>query len=649
LLSLFVLSSCVTAQPGDATDTGLKKRDQKTLAAARSDLDLGKFLSAREQFTELLQRYPDQSALYYLRSVTNKEMGDYSAALADVESGLKYDPNGGGPVLKELGALYAASGRFTEAAAAYERYAASTYVTAKPRRQEQARMLTEKARAAAALAARPVAFAPEPVAGGINSPDNLEYFPSLSVDGQRMIFTRRVGGQQEDFYLSERLADGGWSAAQPLEGINTDFNEGAQTISADGRYLVFTACDRPDGAGSCDLYFSELREDGVWSVARNMGPEINSREYDAQPSLSADGSILFFASRRPGGAGAEDLYVAGRYPDGKWSKPVNLGATINTKGREQYPFFSPDGSTLFFTSNTHPGLGGDDLFRSTLSADNEWGEPQNLGYPINTADDETNLFVALGGSTAYFSKGKRDPATGKMDVDIYQFELPKELRPAFATYVEVTVTDAETGKPLAANVRLRPIDQSGAPVSRRTGESGTFLAVLPEGKDYALTVDLPGYLFFAERFSLTEGFTQADPYELTVALSPVREEVVVHSDREEADGAIAFRNVLFTSGSAELLPVSGDELDRLAELLQKAPTFRVEIVGHTDNVGKNADNLELSRERAASVKSYLENQGISADRIITRGDGESRPVATNDTEAGRAANRRTTFKLIPGS
>lgn len=642
---ILLVGSCAVAQPGTDLST-LKKKDQKTLVEARSALDLGKYTTALPLLNGLIDKNPTQPGLRYLRAIAYRETGSFESAISDIKQGIASGGKVSSSAHKELGELYGMNGQFGEAVIAYEDYVAAIKASGKggPDRLAKAEGMLSRASTAADLASNPIPFNPEPVAGGINSAEHLEYFPNLSVDGERMIFTRRVNRKEEDFYLSERQPDGGWSEARPLAGVNTEFDEGAQTITADGRYLVFTACGRPDGAGSCDLYHTSKNDKGAWSVPHNLGSTINTRDYESQPSVSADGQLLFFSSKRPGGIGGADLYVSGRLPNGRWSDPVNLGPKINTPGNDQYPFWASDGKTLFFTSDGHPGLGGDDLFRAELTPDNKWTTPINLGYPINTADNETNLFVALGGDIAYFSKGKRLPGTGKMDVDIYQFDLPPALRPAAATYVEATVVDAETGEPLTATVRLRATDQTSPPTTRQTGESGSFLAVLPSGKDYALTVDHPGYLFFTDRFSLAEGFSQEDPYQLEIALRPVKN-VVTTPETDEADGSIAFRNVLFASGSAELLPVSSDELDRLAELLTKAGAFKVAIAGHTDDVGGIGTNQQLSEARAAAVKTYLVGKGIAADRITTAGYGESRPVAENTSDEGRARNRRTTFKL----
>ena len=640
------LTSCATAQRGSVpatVDNPLSKKDAKAYAAARSDFELGAYDRALPEVERLLQKYPDFPSTYALRSSIRKARADYAGALADARRFVELSPSPRAAGYREIGELAALNDDFAGSLAAYEQYL-ELYATASPQRRAGAEALVERARFAAQLAANPVPFSPQPLGENVNTVAHLEYFPTVSADGSRLIFTRRVDREQEDFYFSDRTEDGSWGPASPLPGVNTpDYNEGAQTLSGDGRYLVFTACDRPGGKGGCDLYFSERGSNGGWSRPRNLGPQVNTRYYEAQPSLSADGTSLLFTSNRPGGQGAEDIYLSRRDPEGGWSPARNLGAPVNTSGKDNYPFWAADNRTLYFTSTGHPGLGGADLFVTHL--DGEFSEPRNLGYPINTAGEETNLFVTLDGATAYFSKGVRRPGTTELDVDLFSFNLPPHLRPRPATYLRATVMDAVTGEPLRASVRLRSTEPGPLPSLVESGTDGKFLTVLPAGEEWALTVDRPGYLFYTQRFSLTDGFTQEDPYELTIALQPLTDEPPQADERAEADGAIAFRNVLFATGSARLKSASVDELERLGEVLLAAPALAVEIVGHTDDVGDNTANQQLSEARARAVRDYLVDWGVPPGRISAAGRGEDKPVATNATEEGRAANRRVTFRL----
>ena len=650
LRSLFVLLvfslflGCASAQPGPAQVPALTKKEQKIFAEARSAFDLGRYAESGKLLDELLSRNATIADAHYLRGLVYRQLGQYEAALAALQTGRGADPSPSPTLYVELGQLHAQLGKFDKSLEAYRKYRAALGNGASPERLRRADGRVQRAEIAATLAARPVPYSASPLSGGVNTTEHLEYFPSLSADGSYLIFTRRVGRQNEDFYRSEKQEDGSWSVAVPLEGVNTEFNEGAQTISADGNLLVFTACERPVNEGSCDLYYSERVPEGGWTPARSVGRGINTTADESQPSLSADGNLLFFSSNRAGGQGGKDLYVSAHLPDGEWSVPSNLGPTVNTPGNEQYPFWAADGRSLYFTSDHHPGLGGEDLFRTDITPQNTWSAPVNLGFPINTADDETNLFIGLDGKTAYFSKRFVQPGTGYSDVDIYSFQLPQNLRPAPATYLEATVVDAKTGAPLKATVRLSTVSGKAPATSLMTDETGQFLTVLPSGEDYALTVEQPGYLYFSERFTLTGDLVPEEPFRYRIELQPVEDAVVAGGT--EPDGSVVFRNVLFESGSATLLPVSGQELDLLVSVLATNPGLRVTIAGHTDDVGEEDDNQRLSEARAAAVAAYLTGQGIAADRIETVGYGESRPVADNATPEGRAENRRTTFKLL---
>ncbi|MFI5172676.1 MAG: tetratricopeptide repeat protein, partial [Chitinophagales bacterium] len=357
----------------------------------------------------------------------------------------------------------------------------------------------------------PVDFDPINMGENINS-EYPEYFPSLSVDGSTMVMTRRIPDMitvgpgdlrkidQEDFYISH-FENGEWTPAENMgEPINDKLNQGAQSISADGRFLFYTSCDDiENGYGSCDLYYSYKVGD-QWTNPENCGNIINTSDWESQPSISADGRYLFFSSARPGSLGSYDLWMATMGEDGYWEEAQNLGPDINTPYSEQCPFIHPDGTTLYFSSEGHPGMGTADLFYSKKDINGNWTAPVNLGYPINTKNREISLSVSANGTTAYFSSDRGKPLG---ELDIYSFELPPNVQADPVTYVKAIVTDGKTGLPLKANVQLVDIE-TGEMIATSTSDSknGEFLIVLPIGKDYSLYVQKDGYLFHSENFSL---------------------------------------------------------------------------------------------------------------------------------------------------
>jgi len=522
--------------------------------------------------------------------------------------------------------------KFEEAAIHAERFLQTNSSDAELKRD--AKRLAANARFAAEAVKNPVPFDPKPVGNGINSPAD-EYLPSLTADGSTMIFTRR-DLIDENFYQSE-FKNGAWQIAEPLTGVNTPQNEGAQHISPDGSWLVFTACNRRDDGsqGSCDLYWSQLKNTG-WTKPVPFSAIINSADWDAQPCISADGKTLFFSSMRPGGKGGKDLWMTTRQAGGKWSKPENLGDVLNTDGDEQTPFLHPDGQTLYFTSNGLPGMGENDLYLSRRQPDGSWGTPYNLGYPINTKASEGTLTVSLDGRTAYFAANRSD-SQGR--IDIYQFELPQNARPQPVTYARAKVKDAVTGNPLVAKVEFTDLKTGQSHVSANTKSDGSFLVCLPAGKDYALNVSKDKYLFYSENFNLVETATFDKPFLLNIELQPIGDEAAAVASSKP----IVLRNVFFETGSAALLPSSSAELDRLAALLSEVPTLKIQINGHTDNVGDDASNQRLSEARAKAVYEYLIAKNIAVERLKFKGFGESQPVETNDTPEGRGRNRRTEF------
>ncbi len=485
----------------------------------------------------------------------------------------------------------------------------------------------------------PVPFQPENLGEKVNSRYN-EYWPSLSADESMLVFTillpkdktnpKVFNNRQEDFYFSVKEEDG-WSQAKSVGApLNSGLNEGAQSISADGRYMFFTACNRSDGVGMCDIYFSEKKGD-EWTVPVNLQRPVNSNRKETQPSVTTNGRTLYFASDRGGTKGNLDLWVSFLQEDGSWSNPENLGDKINTKGDEMSPFIHHDNQTLYFSSEGHIGMGGYDLFMSRRDSLGNWQEPINLGYPINTHNDEIGLIVNASGEVAYYSSDRE-----QNNKDLYEFELYKEVRPVPVSYMKGKVFNIDTKELLGARFELINLE-TGTLVSASQSDpiTGEFLVCIPTDKNYALNVNRRGYLFYSDNFELEGVHEKIDPYMVDIPLTPLR-----------AGKKIVLRNVFFETDSFTLQPESKVELDKIAELMELHPTMKVEISGHTDDVGTENYNMELSENRAKSVVFYLRRKGIRIDRMIYKGYGESQPIADNETEPGRAKNRRTELKVI---
>jgi outer membrane protein OmpA-like peptidoglycan-associated protein len=519
----------------------------------------------------------------------------------------------------------------------------ASYLCSQPKNARNKRIaqhLLSSAQFASNAVGNPVPFDPKPVSDSINTRWS-EYFPSLTADNDLLIFTRRDGDHDENFYQSERQ-NKLWQKARPLQGVNTERNEGAQSVSPDGSWMAFTACNREgDGSqGSCDLYWSQLKSTG-WTNPVPFSSIINSEYWESQPTIGADNRTLIFIRDTISSLGNHsDIYQTVRQANGKWSTPEILGPQINTPGKEDCPFLHPDGQTLYFTSDSLPGMGDADFFFSRKQADGSWGKAQNLGYPINTKGREAGLVVSLDGRTAYFAS---DREGGKGGLDIYTFEMPEFARPQAVTYAKAKVSNAATGYPIVAKVEFTDVKTGKVFVSASTKSDGTFLVCLPAGKEYALNVSKDKFLFFSDNFNLVESASFEKPFLLDIELQPIGA-----SDAPAKAGTgkpIVLRNVFFETGSAALRTQSTTELDRLAKLLTDSPGLKIQINGHTDNVGDDAFNQKLSEARAKSVQDYLLGKSIAPERLRFKGFGESKPLESNDTEDGRSKNRRTEFEV----
>jgi len=529
-------------------------------------------------------------------------------------------------------------GRYADAKADYSKYLEGKNVPDIKRKKSLAQLAC--AEFGMDAVSHPVPFKPVNLGDSINTRFD-EYINAITADEESLYFTRKVPrseknpawqGYEEDFYISS-ARDSIWSKALNLgPPVNTPGNEGALNISPDGKYLFFAGCDRPDGFGSCDIYWAK-RSGNSWLEPENLGEVVNSPSWDSQPSFSSDGKTLYFASKRSGGKGSSDIWKTELSSNGTWSEPVNLGDSINTPYEEMSPFIHPDGQTLYFASKGHPGMGGYDLFYSRKKEDGSWSKAKNLGYPINTQADEMVIIVNAKGDKAFISS---DKLGGKGREDIYSFPLYPEARPVPSTYFKGIVFDNETGNKLQANFELTNLANSKT-VAKSFSDpvTGEFLLVLPSDKDYALNVSKDGYLFYSDNFSLKGVHTFDQPFIKNIALKPIK-----------VGEVIVLRNIFFDTDKYILKPESVTELQKLLALMMKNPSIRVELGGHTDNVGTPAHNIELSRNRAKAVYEYLIENGIAKGRMSYEGFGLTRPVDSNDTEQGRANNRRTECKII---
>ncbi len=639
LLALVFFLFCWHSKGISQKYTTTKTTSEKALSAFNAGLteaDHGQAAIAQGYFEQALKADPKFIDAKLALADNYIELRDFFKAKKTFEEALALDS-----VYAPVAFLFLAKAEWELDQYAESALHTASYLRSQPkneRNRKAAERLLKSAQFAANAVKNPVAFDPKPVGDSINTKWS-EYFPSLTADDELLIFTRRDGGDDENFYRSERK-NGVWQKPVPLEGVNTTENEGAQAISPDGSWLVFTGCNREgDGSqGACDLYWSQLKSTG-WTKPVPFSAVINSPDWDAQPSIGADNKTLIFTSSRPGTRGSMDIWQTTRQVGGKWGKPENLGPNINTPGKDHTPFFHPDGQTLYFASDSLPGMGGSDIFFARREADGSWGKPQNLGYPINTKGEEGMLVVSLDGRTAYFAS---DRPGGKGGLDIYTFQLPVFARPQPVTYAKALVTNAATGYPITAKVEFTDLKTGKVFVSAFTKSDGTFLVCLPAGKDYALNVSKEKFLFFSDNFNLVESASFDKPFLLNIELQPIETSSPAGALAKESK-PIVLRNVFFETASAALRPESMSELDRLAQMLTESPTLKIQINGHTDNVGDDNSNQLLSEARAKAVHDLLLSKSIAPERLQFKGFGENKPLESNDTPEGRARNRRTEF------
>lgn len=503
-----------------------------------------------------------------------------------------------------------------------------------PRMKSDVAGLNENIQFAVESIKKPLDIHPYPLSEILNAYP-LQYFPVLTADESTIIYTAREGlsfHDDENIVISNKDEDGNWQ--QPISispNINSQFNEGTCTISADGRTLIFTNCEGRQSYGSCDLYIS-YRSGDEWSVPKNIGKNVNSRSWDSQPALSADGRKLFFVSNRGGGIGKRDIWMSQKDAKNNWQKAVNLGKIINTKEDEVSPFIHVNGTTLFFASQGFPGFGGFDIYKSEKSVSG-WSQPVNLGYPINTHEDQVSMFVSTNGKNGYYSFERK--GQGKQNQSLlYGFEFPpNSILENASIYLTGNVYDNDTKKPLDATLELYDLG-SDKPTAIFTSDpvTGKYFSILNENKKIVLYIDREGYLFESKLYDLS--VETSNSINRDIYLKPIKK-----------GNSVRLNNIFFEVNSALLSTESVTELNKLIHFLITNPATKIAICGHTDNRGTKEYNMTLSENRAKAVYDFLINNKISSDKLTFIGYGESKPIVENIDEDSMRANRRIEFVI----
>ena len=633
-IALTLLCSGLAAQMPELSTK--KKRAAKYYEKSMKAYDRSAFEEAEQALIKAIDIDGNFIEAHIFLSQVYQMTGENDRAISYAENAIAISPDFFPLIYFNLGTMYLEIPNYKKAKVNLEKFI--HYKNIRPEILNLAKLFLKNCEFAINAINNPVPFALVNLGPNINT--NLdEYWPSLSASEKTLVITvkkaidpQEEGGKQmfqEDFYITQADKTGEWLPVKDIgHPINTPyFNEGAQSLTADGQKMYFTIC-----RGLCDLYVSERNEQGNWQRPKPLPKNINlPNASEKQPSISPDGKTLYFVSNRRGGLGNFDIWRTHKLDDKQWSDPENLGDSINTIYNEQSPFIHFDNKTLYFSSNGRAGMGKLDIFMSKMIDDSTWTTPKNLGYPINTHQDEDGLIVNAKGTTAYYSSAV-DTAMGR---DIYKFKIPKGISPTPTSYITGTITDARNGWPIKAKFSLVDIANDSTIMKAQASKSGSFLLTIPTNRTYALFASAPEYLYHSEHFDLSGIYSANDPYRKDIELTPIR-----------IGGTIVMRNIFFETDSYQLKNESVSELRKVTELLNLNPTLKIEVGGHTDNVGSKSYNLALSENRAKSVAQFLIDNGTNPSRISWKGYGLTKPIGNNETEDGRAENRRTEIRIM---
>jgi outer membrane protein OmpA-like peptidoglycan-associated protein/Tol biopolymer transport system component len=610
----------------------------------------GNLKGAEEYLLKSLAKDSTFSEAYILLSQVKVKMGDINSAIFYKEKMMTVNPII--PLVEYfyLAGMHMAIGSYEKCLKNAVRYKNSPL--ADQRYIGRIDKMIENCEFAIEAIKNPVDFNPINLGSSINS-ELPEYFPSITADDSTFLFTRRVndlsapGGRQEEIFVSKKTPNNHWSNSSLVSNaINSKYNEGAPTFSPDGQYIIFVGCetgakgdyeygDDRKGYGSCDLFYSQNNGTN-WSKPVNLGSKINSKHWETQPSFSSDGKTLYFIrgmtyDRQRRNPDNQDIYVTTITEDGQWSKPEKLPPNINSPHREESVQIHPDGKTLYFSSNGHPGMGGMDLYMSRKLDDNTWSDPLNLGYPLNTYKNDISILISPKGDKGYFSS---DREGGYGDLDLYSFNVDKKFKPLPITFIKGKIIDAESKLPLFAFFQLTDL-KKGNIISQMQSklENGEFLITVPKNIDFALHAEKEGYMFYSRNIYRDNLSLSKDGF-LIIELEKVK------------PGTFILENIFFEKSKSSLKKSSLVELNKVLKLMQINPDLKIQISGHTDSDGDDDFNLELSINRAKSVVNWLIENNIDQNRLSFKGYGETRPIEENNSIANKAKNRRTELTII---
>lgn len=631
-------------EPNDCPDYHSKKNDRAFENAVR-EYRARNYAEAIGSLNKIIRSEPDYADAYFLLGliyIDDRRM-NLSAAKQNFETVINICPDYDIYAYYHLARIAYGAGNYSSTVDYISRFLENVDLIKTDEDYSEAIQLLDYSNFYNKMLNNPVPFDPKPVPGISTSTD--EYLPIISPDNEMALFTRRIKipprrdditpqvRYKERFMYSFRLDDKFETGEMMPPPFNRNDNEGGATITIDNNTLFYTLCKYAKGATyyNCDICYSE-KINGNWSPIESISNQVNlPNTWESQPSITSDGNTLFFVSDREGGYGGYDIYKTVKDSSGNWSAPVNLGPKINTAGNEKSPFIHTDSQTLYFSSDGLMGLGGYDIFFTKLQEGGKWDDPENIGFPINSFDDDVGFFVSTDGHYGYFASNKYDGMGGW---DLYYFDLYEDARPEKVLFVKGVVEKNGDSSFVNTRVELKNVETkkiTNIPVDEETGE---YVAALPFRNDYIMTVKKRGYVHESKYISHIDP-RYTSPIELLVNLKPI-----------EVGMSYRLNDIYFDFNSFDLRPESEIVIEEFSDFLMENPNLKISIEGHTDNIGNDNDNLLLSEKRARAVYEHLIKLGISSNRIGYKGFGENQPIVSNNTEDGRARNRRTEFVII---